>query len=221
MRILFVCTGNTCRSPIAEALLERMSKVRGINVEGRSAGISAMDGMAASPEALHVLAEKEIKHNHASRRIDEEQLQWADLILTMTLHHKNYIIHQFPEHVEKVYTLKEYAGFHTEQEALYKKLDKLYVQLEEKRLSFESRYPQHKTKNWSEQQMEQIKYEWFEELKPLLQEEEKLKQKIEQHGIQLDIQDPFGGSVEVYRQSLIEIEEAIQRILDQLEAKGE
>ena len=57
MRILFVCTGNTCRSPMAQALFEREIGERGVDCECRSAGISAFTGSPASDNAVAVMKE--------------------------------------------------------------------------------------------------------------------------------------------------------------------
>jgi len=105
--ILFVCTGNTCRSPMAEAIL-RNKKLEGI--EARSAGIYAADGSEASTNAKIVLEEKNIQHDHRSSLLTAAEVRWADLILTMTASHKHKIQQQFPEAVMKVFTLKEYTG---------------------------------------------------------------------------------------------------------------
>lgn len=107
-RILFVCTGNTCRSPMAEALFRE--KATGENLEIRSAGIAAYDGQRASEHANHVLTERGIFHEHQAQRISMELIAWADLILTMTQGHKAAIVSHFPNALKKVFTLKEYAG---------------------------------------------------------------------------------------------------------------
>jgi protein arginine phosphatase len=106
-RILFVCTGNTCRSPMAEAIL-KSKKIDGLEV--RSAGIYAATGSEASAHAKKVLDQNQIEHNHLSNMLTLESVHWADLILTMTGSHKNAILQQYPEIAGKVFTLKEFTG---------------------------------------------------------------------------------------------------------------
>ncbi|WP_141430962.1 low molecular weight protein arginine phosphatase [Bacillus sp. 03113] len=105
-RILFVCTGNTCRSPMAEAILKNM-KIEGMEV--KSAGVSAVDGSKASYQARVVLEEQGIKHDHSSSFLTKELVDWADYIFTMTTSHKYMLMNQFPSSIEKVFTIKEFA----------------------------------------------------------------------------------------------------------------
>lgn len=110
MNILFVCTGNTCRSPMAQGLLEKMAKDRGLNINIKSAGIFALDGQRASKEAIEVLKEDGIDiSSHRANMIHRDLLKEADLILTMSISHKEALIFKYDFVKEKIYTLKEYA----------------------------------------------------------------------------------------------------------------
>ena len=89
MRLLFVCTGNTCRSPLAEALARREAIERGLgDVEISSAGTSAWDGAPASDGALLVAMERGLDlGSHRSQQLTRELVQSHDVVLGMGPHH--------------------------------------------------------------------------------------------------------------------------------------
>lgn len=101
-RVLFICTGNTCRSPMAEALLRHYGAGK---FEVKSAGVFASAGSDASLYAKDALAKKGISITHASQQVTDELLAWADIVLTMTESHKHLLLQYHPRTEEKVHTL--------------------------------------------------------------------------------------------------------------------
>lgn len=106
-KVLFVCTGNTCRSPMAAAWLRNQKKHE---MEVKSAGLFAMDGQPISTHAAAVLAQQGIDASHTSSSITREMLDWATHIFTMTSSHKQILASQAPDTLDKLFTLKEFVG---------------------------------------------------------------------------------------------------------------
>jgi len=112
--ILFVCTGNTCRSPMAEALFRSILEAEGYDneYECSSAGVYAFEGDSSTVEAIETMKKYGLDiSKHYARVLDYEMIQNAYIILTMTKDHKRMILDVYPEAADKVFTLKEFAGY--------------------------------------------------------------------------------------------------------------
>ncbi len=151
--ILFVCTGNTCRSVMAEALLRRYwESAGGSGLEVTSAGLAAIPGSSASEQVRRLLNEEGLNlERHSAALLERSQVHRADLILVMTSAHRDQLNTVFPEAASKVRLLKDFAGA---------------------------------------------------------------------AGGNPDIVDPYGGSLEKYRQSLEDIRGSITKIVEKLKGGG-
>ena len=108
-KILFVCTGNSCRSVMAEGLFKKMVSGRADEFEVSSAGISAMDGFPASPETVRVMESEGVDvSDHRSRRLKADMVNDMDKIFVMERMHKDWILRFFPKVKSKVFLLTEF-----------------------------------------------------------------------------------------------------------------
>lgn len=109
-RIVLVCTGNICRSPLAEALLTQALRERGAaDVAVNSAGTGAWDGAPASEGAYLVGLERGLDlSGHRARLLTRDVVEQADLVLTMARHHRARVQELGGE--GRVFVLGEYAG---------------------------------------------------------------------------------------------------------------
>ena len=107
MNIYIICTGNTCRSPMAEAIL-RSKEIDNVTV--RSAGINTIDGIPIAENAKTLIEQANMPYTATSKVVTSENVEWADYIITMTVAHKHALLQLFPEAHDKVYTLKGFKN---------------------------------------------------------------------------------------------------------------
>ncbi len=109
-KILVVCTGNACRSPMAEGFLKKyLDPEDGFEVY--SAGISAVDGQAPTDLAITVMKECGIDISaYSSTAFEYEMAELSDIILVMTQAHKSFIVNTVPGVKPKTFLYKEFAG---------------------------------------------------------------------------------------------------------------
>ncbi|WP_309064567.1 arsenate reductase/protein-tyrosine-phosphatase family protein [Microbacterium sp.] len=109
--ILTVCTGNICRSPMAEALLR--ARLRDLGVRVHSAGTHALVGHAMTEQALALAtrfgAAETDARGHAARLLTEAILTESDLVLAMTREHRSYIVQLAPSLLRRAFTVREFA----------------------------------------------------------------------------------------------------------------
>jgi len=106
-RVLFVCTGNSCRSPFAEGYLRKKSN----QVEVRSRGISAFSGLNPPLTAIKVAKEFSVDlSHHRSLPLSEEDLAWANVVLVFEPFHRERIRSDYPSFAQKVFLLSDFSA---------------------------------------------------------------------------------------------------------------
>ncbi|MCL2576379.1 MAG: low molecular weight protein arginine phosphatase [Defluviitaleaceae bacterium] len=109
LKILFVCTGNTCRSPMAQVLAQRLFEDNGLDFIADSAGIFATDGTAASANAKKVV---KIHYNldlakHSSKRVTSQIMEDSWAVLCVTAGHKTNLVANYPQYAEKIFSFTD------------------------------------------------------------------------------------------------------------------
>ena len=227
--ILFVCTGNTCRSVMAQAIAHDLIEKKGLlkKVKARSAGTSVLPNTNASEYAIKIILDKNLKlKRQTAKQLTSELVEESDLILTMTRRHKQYVLSLVPAAENKVYTLKEYArSLEAKDDQRDEELLELAGVLEAKEQAFSEE---------NKQELEDLKKE-YQELKEKLQNVEKKIQdwhirfhaatkaerealkKLEEQFLDIDVSDPIGQPIEVYKECADEIEEMITSIFQKVD----
>lgn len=114
LRVCFVCTGNTCRSPMAAALLTHLNKGGGRQINASSAGLSAIDGMPISANAVGALEDAGVRCgadndyvNHKARTVSVSDIALNDLIIGISSSHAMALMGRFPQFASKMICMDE------------------------------------------------------------------------------------------------------------------
>lgn len=218
-RVLFVCTGNTCRSSMAEALLRKMLTEdlgeKAATIQVVSAGTGAIIGDIASPNAIEVMKTEGISLNeHRAKRVTPDMVNAADLVLTMTLDQKKAVLNLMPTANKKVFTLAEFAEGVKEIEMLINQAEKNRQHLEEKR----RRYLEHRSPELEDLrrrmraldgELRQIEQKMEQEIANEKRELEQIQAKL----TSLEIPDPYGKNIEAYQVCAAEIKEKLKTVV--------
>ena len=114
-KIMFICTGNICRSAMADGLMKKLVKDTGKDIEVYSCGVFAEDGDRPTYNAIEVMERMDIDlRKHQATNIRNSNIKEMDIILCATQSHKNAVEQLYPELKRKIYTIKEYAGYEKE-----------------------------------------------------------------------------------------------------------
>jgi protein-tyrosine phosphatase len=111
--VLFVCTANMCRSPLAEVLFRDLLRRNGLQGDWRvhSAGVGVVHGQPATEFSRQVAADRGLDlSSHISKPVDRASMQAADLVLVMDSGHRQALREAYPQSADRVHLLSEMAG---------------------------------------------------------------------------------------------------------------
>ena len=229
MNILFVCSGNTCRSAMAEGIAKKIiqsdpKRYRQIRVA--SAGTYTSDGESASPLAKEVAGAHGVDlERFASRQVTPELLKEADLVLAMTASHKKLLNTLAPEAMNKIFLLKEFE-YGEDVNALNMRLGELFEQYTTVRENFVKAHQAEMAKldelaekdpAAAETLFAQLNNELAQSLQTMDGEINDIHEKLQN----MEVPDPFGGDKAEYEACFAVLSTSIAAIFEQLAQHGE
>ena len=181
---------------MAEYLFKKLIVEYGLakQISVRSAGLSSVAGQRMSDGARKALERRGLEQveRHRARRVSRERVQRADLVLTMTMDHKREIIRRFPEALEKVHTLLEYATADARTKELWEEWQQLTVETQLARVGTGDAGDD----EYVTAEARRLRLEFLQDQLPLL-----------------DIPDPFGQNEDAYELTAEELEAACEQVL--------
>jgi len=225
MNLLFVCTGNTCRSAMAEPMMRKRLQEAGLGgkVEVRSAGVAAQAGQTASQGARMALAARGLDGEaHLATPLDGELVKWAELILTMSESHKRAILERHIDALEKTFTLKEFVEDDPEVVAIFEQMGDLQAEAQIKQSLFlqehadELEQLQSRYQAGGDPSVERDLENLQQRLEATVQDEVRRMTELQHKLPAFDIADPYGGPQPVYDRTAAEIEEQLEKLVQRL-----
>ncbi|MFZ7119687.1 MAG: hypothetical protein ACOWWH_01875 [Eubacteriaceae bacterium] len=214
--VLLVCTGNTCRSSMAEGILKYLIKDKQVHI--KSAGTSVFMSEPANNKAIKVMEEMGFDiSKHRSKPITEELIKESDIILTMTKAHKEKVINASPQAKEKVFTLKEYAFIDSEKKII-KEIENLENRVDLKKHKYLDENLDViggliKKKKELNNEIKNINNDLIEHKRKIMEYIRKEVTEINHlESLSNDISDPFGKDLNEYRNTAKEIKEVLEEI---------
>lgn len=225
MNLLFVCTGNTCRSAMAEPLMRRRLEGEGLagKWEVRSAGVAAYAGQSASQGAREVLLSRGVDgESHKATQLDAETVKWADLILTMSQSHKRAILERHIEALDKTFTLKEFVDDDPEHERIFEEMAQVQAEAQTKQALFLAEHAdeieslQERYGLGADAQIEQELAALQQRLEDSVAAEAQRMNQLSQQLPSFDIADPYGSPTSVYESTAAEMEGLLDKLVERL-----